>query len=478
MKWNATAWSSFKTEASAFIAFNSIMSIVGIIGNSAILWKYPINGNVRKSGIFVKVLAFLDLCNCLLIPYSVMNELSLVQNEIACGIMEYIRHYFGSTAVLMLVMLAVERYMAICFPYISLTIRKHQIIIGTLFIIQIVFMIPVLFLTQVSTSRTYSSVKYFDMHINACYVDYSFNLFSTIVVLFGLIVFFGSASFMCVAYLIILRRLTIQIYKQKRVGIKIPVSTNQAMLSSNHNLELQVNNQNTQSKVKTQYSANRHRQSEITTSLGTHVSHPSTKSKRRSMLDNNYINKNIIALRNLSTSLQTSSMSTNPDIFHISGPTSIKSKNNQNQRNSKQRAPESNATSSRVAIDIKQHNEHSRARNNECYNIEIGQNKHVRQGRKKTNKQNKTQKSNNQNKSKSRNLKRSLRLVVMYFIVSLIFILSWTPYWLFRFRIIKYNVIFNYTFYINNCSNFFVYVMLNRVFHKVIFNRNVYCRND
>ena len=89
MDWNSTAWLVFGEEATAFIIYNLVMCVVGIIGNIIILLKYPISRNIRKTGIFVKALALCDLLACTIIPYTVMFELSLVQNEFVCVCMEF-----------------------------------------------------------------------------------------------------------------------------------------------------------------------------------------------------------------------------------------------------------------------------------------------------------------------------------------------------------------------------------------------------
>ena len=71
--------------------------------------------------------------------------------------------------------------------------------------------------------------------------------------------------------------------------------------------------------------------------------------------------------------------------------------------------------------------------------------------------------------NRAKNLRRSFKIVIMFFIVKLVFFFSWTPYWLFRFGVFDYNPLLGYSLFIRNCSNFFMYIALNKQFRKQVF---------
>lgn len=83
----------------------------------------------------------------------------------------------------------------------------------------------------------------------------------------------------------------------------------------------------------------------------------------------------------------------------------------------------------------------------------------------------------NKNKTKissnHESLKSQIRSASMLFGVTLIFFLTWTPFWLDTLRVINRNQILQYTFFINNCTNFFVYFIFQETFRKKI---NSFCK--
>ena len=324
------------------------MCIVGIIGNAVILLKYPIKGTVRKTGIVVKVLALVDLLACVMIPYAVLFELSLIQNEAICKIMEFIRHFVLSSSVMMLVLVAVERYIAICVPNIVLSTRKHKLVFAVMFTVQFILVIPVLFISGINSSRDPATLKYFDMYINTCYLDFSFSFMSMLTGLTSLFCFFGYTFILIIAYVILMRRLVIQNYKSNKIGNRVSVahySNWSSLIDNPSNSANTVKNEHNLSGGISQIKTNRLEVPQLTSG------------------------------NDMSTSF-------------CNEPSTSK-------------VPKSNLVTKRSA---------------------------------------------NHNKTQIKNLKKPFKLVLTFFIVTLVFMISWTPYWLFRFGIFEYNPLLSYSF--------------------------------
>lgn len=56
----------------------------------------------------------------------------------------------------------------------------------------------------------------------------------------------------------------------------------------------------------------------------------------------------------------------------------------------------------------------------------------------------------------------------MLFGITIIFIISWIPFWLGTFGFIKKNLILHDIFFINNCTNCFIYLIFQENFRKKI----------
>ena len=68
--------------------------------------------------------------------------------------------------------------------------------------------------------------------------------------------------------------------------------------------------------------------------------------------------------------------------------------------------------------------------------------------------------------SSSRAAQRQAVLISMLFGVTLIFIISWLPFWLTKLKVITYDPILHYFFFFNNATNIFVYLIFNHSFRK------------
>lgn len=91
------------------------LAVVGTIGNVPILIVYIQRRDKKASSTFIKVLALLDLlvCTCVM-PYTAVYEFHLVTSDITCRLFEFLRHFAVMASNLTLVAIAVERYIAVC----------------------------------------------------------------------------------------------------------------------------------------------------------------------------------------------------------------------------------------------------------------------------------------------------------------------------------------------------------------------------
>ena len=548
MEWNSTAWSAFESEATAFISYNSAMCLVGIFGNTVILLKYPVKGNIRKTGIFVKALALLDLIACILIPYAVMFELSLIQNEFVCMLMEFLRHYVLSTAIIFLLMVATERYIAVCLPHIILTKRKHKIIIAIILLVQLLLNSPVFFLTGINTSRSPASLKYYDMHVKTCTNDYTLNALGIIVIIGNLICFFGSSILMSIAYIVILRRLAIKILKENKIEPRIAIQSRSMERQNTAGPSIPMHNLNTESgniafsssqllpldekilassvacstslsNCEINHHGNGSNQScknqHVIDAHRTKVSVPKSSKNNKIVHCSTSMNVSEYAAQNKRTITYESFQEVeSPKVVCRNGNqhatncakyirddkhaeithSSQHSSNNLNQTSFASVQPKSTLkTGSEKEINPERHrfnrdekfpktaHFYKAKRNKKAHHEpKISTHEtHITDCTTEPSEQQTTSTDVNKDitieqQNKSRRLKRTFKLVIMFFIVTIVFMLSFTPYWLFRFGVFDYNPLLNYSFFINNCSNFFVYVFLNKHFRNAVLGRNLH----
>ena len=354
MKWNDEAWQEYRTEAIAFTSWISVIAVVGIIGNSIILARYPIPPDgCRTSIVFlVKALALTDLMNCVLIPYTICFELSLVQNEVACKAMEMVRHIAASMSVMQLMLVAVEKYFLICRPLQPFARHTFERATFALLCCVTLMNTPVLFLATTQDPGTErQNRKYFDMRLPTCYVDTSASVASASHALLGLFMYWGAVVVMIASYACILRA-------------------------------LKLRNQN--------------------------------KMAAKKQFNRSPIRNDVIA--------QVRDEGNDNAVFESS---------------------EVIATDD-VTITVNRENENERA-------DVTGEQR------------------NSPRNDVTSQFARAIRSVWIFLVITVLFGVSWTPFWLLRIGVVAYNPNISYTFLINNALNFFVFFALVREFrHRVL----------
>ncbi|CAH1773379.1 unnamed protein product [Owenia fusiformis] len=131
-----------------FIIYMAIIFVCGVIGNAIIIrvyWKrQKHHASATKS--FIKTLAVTDLLLCvLIIPYSIIFELHLIHNLVLCKVFEFIRHFMIAQALLTMVGVAIERYFAICHPLKHFSRLLGRVIITGCTLVSFLTALPILF---------------------------------------------------------------------------------------------------------------------------------------------------------------------------------------------------------------------------------------------------------------------------------------------------------------------------------------------
>lgn len=91
-----------------------LLAILGIAGNVPILIVYVRKKDKNASNTFIKVLACLDLLVCsFVMPYTALYEYHMVSSDVACRLFELLRHFAVMASNVTLAAIALERYIAV-----------------------------------------------------------------------------------------------------------------------------------------------------------------------------------------------------------------------------------------------------------------------------------------------------------------------------------------------------------------------------
>ncbi|KAK7098897.1 hypothetical protein V1264_003114 [Littorina saxatilis] len=127
----------------AFAVMVSFCSLLGTLGNVPVLIVYSAKNERRTANTFIKTLAVIDLVVCAIImPYSIIMELHLVTSDIVCRMFEFVRHVSIIASNLTLVAIAVERYVAVCLIGHRLTVYHLNQGIFVVFGVSVLVAIP------------------------------------------------------------------------------------------------------------------------------------------------------------------------------------------------------------------------------------------------------------------------------------------------------------------------------------------------
>ncbi|XP_012945163.1 uncharacterized protein LOC101857687 [Aplysia californica] len=131
------------TELAIIITMLSIMSVVGIVGNALAIYVFASLKQKLTSTIFILTLAGTDFITCLItIPYTITIEYLeyRVTVDAACKIYHFLITTTVPFSCVVIVAIAVDRYMCICHPFHHwMNIQRARIIIGVLAVIIFIF---------------------------------------------------------------------------------------------------------------------------------------------------------------------------------------------------------------------------------------------------------------------------------------------------------------------------------------------------
>ncbi|XP_076436550.1 uncharacterized protein LOC143276048 [Babylonia areolata] len=131
----------------AFTLILSLYAVIGLVGNSVVVAVY---GRQRRGGgggggegggglshcmhIFILAVVDLVVC-CVVIPYTVCFERRLVTWDPLCRGLEVLRHTLVNVSNLMLLVIAARRYLSIFYPWRHRTARGNRVTIAVIFVL-------------------------------------------------------------------------------------------------------------------------------------------------------------------------------------------------------------------------------------------------------------------------------------------------------------------------------------------------------
>ena len=119
----------WRLEYVFLVVMVTALAINGLIGNISVLIVYFRTREHLASNTFIKVLASVDLLVCsFVMPYTIIYELHLVTSDVICRFCELVLHFCIFASNITLVAVATERYIAVC--QISSKVDTHTINVG------------------------------------------------------------------------------------------------------------------------------------------------------------------------------------------------------------------------------------------------------------------------------------------------------------------------------------------------------------
>ncbi|XP_052259536.1 proteinase-activated receptor 3-like [Dreissena polymorpha] len=106
-----------------------LFMVVGLTGNTLVLFVYGKRGNKTSAILFILLLAIMDLIACAILHPYVLYKLFHPHNqtwEITCKLFEFFIHWNLSLSGLSLLLIAIDRYLAICHPLKYLKFDDHE----------------------------------------------------------------------------------------------------------------------------------------------------------------------------------------------------------------------------------------------------------------------------------------------------------------------------------------------------------------
>ena len=100
----------------------SVLSVMGIAGNSLVLYDFYHKKDQQVSTHFIIVLALVDFTTCLVvIPYTIVLEFRdfLIDYDSLCKLYQFLITSNIPFSALIMVAIAIDRYLCICHPFLN-----------------------------------------------------------------------------------------------------------------------------------------------------------------------------------------------------------------------------------------------------------------------------------------------------------------------------------------------------------------------
>lgn len=457
MEWNQTVWEIQKADAVVFISWMSFLFVMGIVGNLLILRNYPWRQkNSVNIGLFIKALTITDLVSCVvIIPYSVLFELGLVQIQWVCKLSEMLRFFLVSFSNFLFVACSVERFLCICRPLKKLSFEQSTKLLIALVTLSLAVCWPAALIYTLYSQKA----RYYKLSQVSC-----FPVLSTGSTVFGvmlLMVFVTSSVIMLIMYSLIFTNIVrnnakIHVHRQNDIQ---PSKSNSSQL---HTAQLHTHAYQQKTLGQNQVYSGRLNKQEVQ-GRGSSLQIQNQKVQRiQVQCRQSNTSKNIHTdgseivhkTEQGESSVLTASSITSPDMFpnrtiRPSSLFSVVDPNSPVRKCDPQKADRhSNEASPRMP-------------SSGCLHMyptaRISQRKKNRV---------KTRKGHCFHCIKVVTINNRTKLVLMVFGTSVVYILSWIPFWLQKLDLIPYQPIGHYFFFFNNSTNIFIYLMLNSKFRN------------
>lgn len=122
--------------------------VIGVIGNSLIIYFYFFRVKERGERYFIPVLGVVDLLGCLTgAPFYIMDNTFLFnyQSTVACSVLSFLQVWIPGISMHMLLVISLQRYLLVCKPFgPKMTLFWKRISIAIVCFVSIAFSAPLL----------------------------------------------------------------------------------------------------------------------------------------------------------------------------------------------------------------------------------------------------------------------------------------------------------------------------------------------
>lgn len=172
------------------LVFVSIMMLLGVIGNTLVLYLFTFKFPKSNHRIYILCLAVLDMIACsICIPAVIAGTITITCNSaVACTLIEFLFYFNSSGSGLILVVIAVDRYKKICYPLgKQMNERMAKIACSIAIVISVLIAWPAPILYLISIRKNYDDVNRYGLYFYGILLLVVFGSFVTLIVLYSFI---------------------------------------------------------------------------------------------------------------------------------------------------------------------------------------------------------------------------------------------------------------------------------------------------